>query len=393
MVHLHVHTSGSALDGACDIVKLVDRAKELNMPALAITDHGNMIKTLEFQEECIKQGIKPIIGCEFYIGEPDSKDTYHILCLAKNNAGLKNLYKLNTYSYIENFYKKPRISMSKLLEHKKGLIVTTACLGSELAKNYRGKTPDITYINYIKPLHSAFGDDFYLEIQANSIPEQANYNRFIVQMSNMFDIPVIATCDVHYVRKEDAKAHDVLLAMQVKKKVTDPDRFRFSSEDYYLKSIGEMIGQMLSMGLNTYNVNQSIINTVKIADKCDALIETGLHLLPRFENMTEGEEIRELALRCNKGYQERYKEFDKVKVERVAYEPSVIKEKGYAGYFLIVDDFINYAKEKGIYVGPGRGSAAGSVVAYLLGITNIDPFEYGLLFERFLNPDRDSPPD
>lgn len=392
MVHLHVHTSGSTLDGACDIPKLVARAKELGMPALGITDHGNMIKTLEFQEECIRQNIKPIIGCEFYIGEPNTKDTFHIMCIAKNNVGLKNLYKLNTYSYIENFYGKPRISYDKLMDHREGLIVTTACIGSEFGQLFLKQ--DMSGLdNKLEPYVAAFGDDFYLEIQPNAIPEQAQYNKTLIELSRIHGIQLVATCDVHYINKEDFDAHDALLCMQVKKKVQDERRFKFSCNDFYLKSGDEVFAELSRHGIFSNAIRDAIQNTYEISNKCNAKIETGGHFLPRFDNMTEGEMIHELASHCNEGYKKRYKVYDKDKVNRIAYELSVIKEKGYAGYFLIVEDYIRYAKNNGILVGAGRGSAAGSVVAYLLGITNVDPFKYGLLFERFLNPDRNSPPD
>ncbi len=387
MIHLHVHTSGSVLDGACDIKRLVTRAKELGMPAIGISDHGNMIKTLEFQKECIEQGIKPIIGCEFYIGEPGTKDVFHILCIAKNNKGLKNLYKLNTYSYLKNFYSKPRISLEKLQEHKEGLIVTTGCMGSEWGK-LLPKHEDLAKEN-LETYRAMFGDDFYVEIQSNSIPEQKIYNTKMVEFATILGIPVVVTSDVHYVKKEDAEAHDVLLCMQVKKKVQDENRFRFNCDDFYLKSESEIYSELVSMGLEPSLVESAIRNTHRIADKCSALIKTGMHLLPKYSE----DENYQLALRCNEGYKKRYGKYNKEIVERVQYELDVIRQKGYAGYFLIVEDFINYAKKNNILVGPGRGSAAGSVVAYLLGITNVDPIKHGLLFERFLNPERSSIPD
>ncbi len=391
MIHLHNHTSGSVLDGSCDIVALVKAAKEQGMTALAITDHGNMIKALEFQQECLKQDIKPIIGCEFYMGEPNTKNKYHIVCLAKDQQGIKNLYKLNTFGYLSNFYSKPRITWEKLVQHSAGLIVLSGCIGSEMGQKYLDRSPGA--VETMIRFREAFGDDFYLEVQPNAIPFQKTYNLFLAQMSSLYHIPLVVTCDVHYVKKEDYTAHDVMLCMQVKKKVEDENRFRFSCNDFFLKSSLEIIDDLTTMGMSQRDIHDAIINTEAIARKCNGLIQTGLNLLPRFEGMSNDEEYSRLATLCSEGYSKRFKTVRQDVIDRVYYELEVIKSKGYSGYFLIVEDFIRYAKEKNILVGPGRGSVAGSMVAYLLGITNIDPIKYGLLFERFLNPDRDSPPD
>jgi DNA polymerase-3 subunit alpha len=389
-VHLHLHTSGSIFDGACDIVRLVKRAKELGMTALGISDHGNMIKTFEFQEECIKEGIKPIIGCEFYVGEPNTEHTFHLLCIAKNNEGLENLYNLNAYAYSKNFYYKPRITYEQLQQHINGLIVTTACLGSEVGQLYLegNKSDAMALIERLKLITN----DLYLEIQPNSIPAQADYNKFLVDMSNTYQIPLIATCDVHYINKEDFEAHDVMLAMQTQKKVDDHNRFRFSCNDFYLKSEYDLCAGFMYMNIPPNEIDKAVSNTRIIADSCTAKIEPGDYM-PHLD--CDEEDV--LAKHCELGWKWRYERGDiqgtKEEFDRVQYELKIIQEKGYSGYFLIVEDFIKWSVSHGIYIGAGRGSAAGSMVAYLLGIHKVNPLKYGLLFERMLNPDRNSPPD
>jgi DNA polymerase-3 subunit alpha len=390
MIHLHNHTEGSTLDGMSKIKKLVARAKELGMSAIGISDHGNMIKSLDFQEECIKKGVKPIIGCEFYIShDTESKDNFHILCIAKNNTGLKNLYKLNKFAYMKNFYYKPRITFEQLLIHKEGLIITTACVGSEFGQDFLAKK---NIGEKIAKYKECFNEDFYLEIQPNAIPEQKHYNAMLVKCSLSYNIPLIVTCDAHYVKKEDSIAHDVMLAMQVKKKVDDPNRFRFTGDDFYIKTDEEILSDLSYLPQN--EVAKAIMNTRLIAEQCDAKIETGLNLLPVMSGITDND--MELAKHCNTGFIKRVKEGmpnTKEYVDRVKYELSIIRQKGYAGYFLVVEDFMNEARRRDILVGAGRGSASGSLVAYILGITNVDPIKYHLLFERMLNPERIAEPD
>jgi DNA polymerase-3 subunit alpha len=377
-------------DGACGIKRLVKRAKELGMTALGITDHGNMIKAYELQEECIKNDIKPIIGCEFYVGEPDSSDTFHLLCIAKDDEGLKNLYKLNAFAYSKNFHSKPRITYEQLQQHKNGLIVTTACIGSEVGQLYLNSNQSgaMTLIERL----NGIVDKLFLEIQPNSIPAQVGYNKFIIKAAKKYNLPLIATCDVHYVYKEDYTAHDVMLAMQVKKKVDDPDRFKFSGNDYYLKSEKEIIHDFDVMGLDIRSMHDSIENTCIIADSCTAKITPG-NYMPHLDC----DENKVLAEHCEIGWKWRFERGDiqgaQEEYDRVQYELQIIKEKGYSGYYLIVEDFIQWAKSRDILVGAGRGSGAGSMIAYLLNITNVHPMKYGLLFERFLNPTRNSPPD
>lgn len=392
MFHYHLHSDGSILDGTIRIDRLVLRAKELGMTALGITDHGNMIKAFEFQKECLKQNIKPVIGCEFYLGEEDSKDKFHLICLAKNNTGLKNLYKLNTYSYTKNFYYKPRISFSKLIEHKDGLIVTTACLGSEFANIMRNK--GISELkDKILQYKSIFGDDFYLEIQPNSIEEQKIYNHELYRLGNELGIKCVIACDSHYIYKEDAEAHDTMLCIQTGKKKYETDRFKMPEQDYYIKEDREIIRDLKAQNFEYNDISIMINNTNEIADKCNINIETGLDLLPKFDTGNKSMDFV-LAEKCNEGYKYRYGNvYRKDVVDRVKYELDVIKQKGYSGYFLIVEDFLRWAREQGIRVGVGRGSIGGSMVAYLLRIHDVDPIKYGLYFERFLNPSRNSPPD
>ena len=383
---IHIHTDGSLLDGACNIDKLCKRAVELGYNFLGITDHGNMINALKFQKTCEKYNIKPLIGCEFYFGEPESEDRFHLILIAKNNKGLENLYELNRYAYEKNFYYKPRIDTESLCAHREGLICTTACLGSEFAKHKN--SPD--FENIINKFYNIFQDDFYLELQNNNIPEQHDYNCKLLDLSNL-GFKYIMTCDTHYVNKEDYDAHDTMLCMQIKKKKEDTNRFRFSENSFYLKSPAEMFSS------NTLLKARCEYGIQNLADKCDAHIELDQKLMPHLYDSQE--ENRILAEHCNSGFKKRIEQgsfigYDMQEVvKRVYYELNILKTKGYSGYFLIVEDYINHAKSKGIYVGPGRGSACGSEIAFILGITEIEPIKYGLLFERFLNPDRNSPPD
>lgn len=389
-VSLHNHTDGSVLDGACSIDRLIDRAIELQMPAVGITDHGNMIKSYEFYTKCTSKGIKPIIGCEFYVGEPESKDAFHLVVIAKNNTGLTNLYKLNAYSFKDNFYRKPRISFDKLIELHEGLIVTTACIGSIWGQASISKTDlDLTMI---ANLRDVFVDDFYLEIQPNTIPEQKNYNEVLTRISTVSGVPLVVGGDVHYVLKEDFEAHDTMLAMQTKKKKNDPKRFRFSANDYYLKTRDEINSELVGLGISQLDVLNALNNTVHIADKCSVTMEPGQHL-PMFSNMDRTGASKLLREHVTTRYWTRYDKPIQEVIDRIFYELGVIEDKGYAGYFLIVEDFIDYAKDNGILIGPGRGSASGCMLSYILGITDVDPIEHGLLFHRFLNPDRDTSVD
>ena len=389
-VNLHVHTDGSLLDGAIKCDKLVERLKEVGQTACAISDHGSMIKTYEFYDTLKKNDIKPIIGLEVYMGEEQDHNTFHLLLLAKNNIGLKNLFKLNRAGY-DNFYRKPRITMCDLDKYHEGLICTTACLGSELASYWEY---DIDYTGYMEYMIKTFGDDFYLEIQPNTMERQIKYNRFIMDLSLRFNVAPIVTCDAHYISKDYADAHDTLLCVQVKKKKDDENRFKFPSNDCYIQSEEEVRAGLTYLPKSF--VECCVYNTKVIADKCNVTIEPqDLQPRPKIEGNLEDK----LKEECNKGFilrqkQGHFKDIDiKIVLERIRYEVNIICSKGYAGYFLIVQDFANECKRKGIPYGIGRGSVGGCEVAFILGISEIEPIRYGLYFERFLNPTRDTSPD
>ena len=349
MNHLHLHSSGSLLDGAVDLEKAVLKTIENGGTGLALTDHANMIKTFEFQQVCDKHGVKPIIGCEFYVGDTKELKGYHLIVLAKNNVGLKNLFKLQKFSYMDNFYGKPKINESMLFALSEGLIVTTACIGSYFGKLFFND--DIIAIkNKLIQYKEILGDDFYVEIQPNNIPEQRDYNLRMLGLANQLNIKYIVTCDAHYVNKEDAEAHDTLLAIQVKKKKQDTKRFKFTDDSFYMMN-KEDINNNLSGYIDHYTINRAIQNTYEIVNKCSAKYEEGYY------PPTVGEdESAVLKQHCNEGYVKRYGNiYLQDEVERINYELNVICQKNYAGYFLIVEDYIRFAKEQGILVGPGRG--------------------------------------
>jgi len=393
--HLHVHTEYSLLDGAARIKRVVAHAKELGMTSLAITDHGAMFGVIDFYKECKKQGIKPIIGCEVYTAarkmtdkEPD-KDKYqgHLVLLAKNEVGYKNLIKIVSAGYIKGYYYKPRVDKDLLREHSEGIIALSACLAGNI-QNYLLRDYYEGAKKEAEELLEIFGEgNFFLEIQDQGLEEEAFIKPGLVKLSKELGIPMVATNDVHYVKQEDAEAHDVLLAVQTATSINDENRMRFANDQFYLKSEEEMRKIFASMP-------EVIDNTQIVADACNVEFEFGQYHLPEFiapDGKSNKEYLREL---CAAGLKDRYGEgVDASLNERLDYELSTIESMGYVEYFLIVWDFINYAKENGIMVGPGRGSAAGSLVAYCLKITDIDPIRYNLIFERFLNPERVSMPD
>jgi len=394
-VHLHVHTQYSLLDGACLIPKLLKAAVAAKMPAIAITDHGNMFGAVEFYQQAFSLGIKPIIGSEVYVA-PDSRfeksahgiqeASFHLLLLAKNQEGYKNLMKLTSAGYLEGFYYRPRIDKDILKEHAKGLICLSACLKGEiphLIKSGRTEQARSTAL-FFKEL---FGKDFYLELQSNLIPEQKNVNARLIEFSRELGIPLVATNDVHYIRKEDARAHEALLALQTQTTLDDPNRMRMQTDEFYLKSAADMARAFQTL------CPEAIKNTMEIAEKCNLEFDFSKTHLPRYkvpEGRNREEYLKELVF---EGLSKRYPEITGKIKDRVSHELTIIQKSGYTSYFLIAWDFVHYAKEKNIPVGPGRGSAAGSVVSYALGITDIDPLKYDLLFERFLNPERVSMPD
>ena len=394
-VHLHIHSEYSLLDGANRIKELPKVAKELGMDAIAITDHGVMYGAIEFYKACKEEGIKPIIGCEVYVAprtrfdkEAGIDNKYnHLILLAKNNNGYKNLSKLVSIGFTEGYYYKPRIDLETLEKYHEDLICCSACLAGSIPQailNGDMEKAEETAMWY----KNLFGEDYYLEIQTNTLKEQSLVNQKLVELSRKLNIPLVATNDAHYTRKEDAYNHEVLLCIQTGKKMSDVDRMRFATDDFYIKS-PEEVKEFFP------NLPEALENTVKIAEKCNVEFEFGHTILPNYEVPKEFSTHYDYFKKlCDDGIKIRYgKNTPKEILERMEYEISVIKKMGYVDYFLIVWDFINWAKSQGIPVGPGRGSGAGSIVAYAIGITDIDPIKYNLLFERFLNPERISMPD
>lgn len=395
-VHLHTHTDFSLLDGASPITGLVNRTKELGMKHIAITDHGNMFGALRFYKECKTAGINPIIGCEFYVtpesmrlktGSEGGNKYYHLILLARDQKGYKNLMKLSSLAYTEGFYYKPRIDDSLLSQNTSGLICLSACLAGEIPSlHLRGKDDEAR----AKALwyREIFGkDNFYLEIQDHGIPEQKSVNKFLAELSRSEGIPLAATNDSHYIYREDANAQDILICIGTNKKKNETNRMKFPSDEFYLKTPEEMARVFPEF-------SEALANTVRIAEQCALELNLPGPLLPDYSlpaEFTSPEEyLRHLTF---EGLPFRYPEITEEIRVRTEYELSIITSMGFTGYFLIVWDFINWAHQHGIPVGPGRGSGAGSIVAYSLRITDIDPLKYSLLFERFLNPERVSMPD
>ncbi len=394
-VHLHVHSEYSLLDGMCRVKDLPKRAKELGMKAIAITDHGVMYGAVNFYKECINEGIKPIIGCEVYVAprtrfekESGIDENYsHLILLAKNKIGYQNLIKLVSLSFTDGYYYKPRIDHDILEEYSEGLICLSACLAGEVNKAIL--KDNMEEAKRVAQWHkNIFGEDYYLELQNNGLPEQVMVNQKLITLSRELNIPLVGTNDAHYLKKEDSYNHEILLCIQTAKKMTDPDRMKFSTDEFYIKSPEEMVDYFSA-------VPEAIENTVKIADKCNFEFEFGVTKLPNYDVPKEFKTHEEYFYKLTwDGIEKRYgKDYgDEIK-QRAEYELGIISRMGYIDYYLIVWDYINYAKSVGIPVGPGRGSGAGSIVAYAIGITDIDPLKYNLLFERFLNPDRISMPD
>ena len=393
--HLHVHTEYSLLDGSSKIKELTARAKELGMDSMAITDHGVMYGVIDFYRAAREVGIKPILGCEVYVAPGSRFDResgagedryYHLVLLAENNTGYKNLMKIVSKGFVDGFYYKPRVDLKLLTTYHEGIIALSACLAGEVQKYLaRGMYEEAkrSALRY----HEIFGKDhFYLELQDHGMPEQKMVNQGLLRLSQDTGLELVATNDIHYTYAEDAKAHDILLCIQTGKKVTDEDRMRYEGGQYYCKSEEEM------RKLFPY-AQEAIDNTHKIAERCNVEIEFGVTKLPKYQVPEGFDSWTYLNHLCREGFKTRYPDDDGTLSRRLDYELGVIRTMGYVDYFLIVWDFINYARSQNIMVGPGRGSAAGSIVSYTLGITNIDPVRYNLLFERFLNPERVSMPD
>lgn len=401
-VHLHLHSEYSLLDGACRIKELAKRAKELGMSSVAITDHGNMYGVVDFYKECKKNGIKAVIGCEIYVA-PTSRfnkerlgdgDYHHLILLCKDKEGYKNLVQIVSKAYTEGFYSKPRADVELIKEHSRGLIALSACLGGYIPQKILQNDIDSAR-QHAMLLKSIFGEDnFYLELQNHGIREQSLVNTVLLQLSREFDIPIVATNDVHYLNKDDAMLQKILMCIQMNKTIDDSAGFAFETEEFYLKSGEEMLSLFSEHP-------EAIENTVKIAEKCNFEFEFDKLYLPAFyppDNLSSVEYLKRL---CFDGLERRFSQLDSENeaydreeyTKRLLYELDVVVKMGYAEYYLIVNDFISYAKNKDIPVGPGRGSGAGSLAAYCLGITDVNPIKYGLLFERFLNPERVSMPD
>ena len=393
--HLHVHTEYSLLDGSNKIKELIARVKELGMDSVAITDHGVMYGVIDFYKEAQKQGIHPVIGCEVYVapgsrfdksGNMSSNRYHHLVLLAENDTGYHNLMKIVSKGFTEGFYYKPRVDKELLKEYHEGIIALSACLAGEIPDALR-KGLYQTALNAAQEMSEIFGEDhFYLELQDHGIPDQKTVNQGLLRLAKDTGLELVATNDIHYTLAEDAQAHDVLLCIQTGKKVADTDRMRYEGGQYYVKSPEEMAS------LFPY-AREAIENTHKIAMRCHVDIEFGHYKLPEFpvpEGYDSWEYLQKLVW---DGFHERYPQADEKLKERVSYELNTIKTMGFVDYFLIVWDFIHYAKEHDIMVGPGRGSAAGSIVSYCLDITTLDPIRYNLLFERFLNPNRVTMPD
>ena len=395
-VHLHTHTEYSLLDGSNKIKEYVSRVKALGMDSAAITDHGVMYGVIDFYKECQAQDIKPIIGCEVYVALGSrfdkssgvSEDRYHhLVLLCENNTGYANLMKMVSLSFTEGFYYKPRVDMELLAKYHEGLIALSACLAGEIPNNilmgFRDKAEEAAL-----RLESIFGKgNFFLELQDHGNMDQHRVNPELLKLSKKLDIPLVCTNDVHYTYREDERPHDILLCIQTAKKLSDENRLRYEGGQYYIKSEEEM------SALFPY-APEALENTARIAERCRVEIEFHNTKLPHFDIPKEFKDSREyLAFLVNEGFKKRYPDDDGRLRKRMEYELSVIEHMGYVDYFLIVWDYINFAREHGIAVGPGRGSAAGSIVSYALRITDIDPIAYDLLFERFLNPERISMPD
>jgi len=395
-VHLHVHTEYSLLDGANRIPELIKRAAELGMDSIAITDHGAMYGVIDFYKEAVKNNIKPILGCEVYTAkrtrfdrQPGFDSDYgHLVLLAKDNEGYKNLMKIVSIGFTEGFYYKPRIDTEVLKRYSGGLIALSACLSGDIPKAILERDYNKARQKAIE-FNEIFGEgNFYLELQMNGVEEQNFVNQNLIKLSKELGIPLVATNDAHYLRREDAKAHEVLLCIQTGRKITDEDRMTFNSDEFYIKSPDEMA--------ETFKfVPEAIENTVKIAQSCNVELEFNKIHLPKYQVPDNADPFEYLKNLCYEGLSKLLPEESKNPeyLQRLDYELQVIRQMGYVDYFLIVWDFIKYAKDNGIMVGPGRGSAAGSLTAYCLGITAIDPIKYSLLFERFLNPERITMPD
>jgi len=394
-VHLHVHTQYSLLDGACLIKNLAETARRMKMPAVAITDHGNMFGAIEFYQACMQNGVKPIVGCEIYIAPKSRLDktvysggetSSHLILLAKDETGYRNLMKLVSIGYLEGFYYKPRIDKEVLARHSEGLIALSSCLKGEVARLALDNKLD-----KIKELAGQYQDilgkdNFYFELQDNLIPEQKKVAAVLIKSGKSLGIEVVATNDVHYLTKDSASAHEALLCIQTQTTLDDPNRMKLQTDQFYFKSPEEMKALFK-------DVPEAISNTIKITEKCNLELDFTKTFLPHYPMPAGTSREKYLKQLCEEGMKRKYSEVTPEVKQRLEYELNVINKSGYTSYFLIAWDFVSFAKQKGIAVGPGRGSAAGSITSFCLGITDIDPLDYNLLFERFLNQERVTMPD
>lgn len=387
-VHLHLHTEYSLLDGAARISKVVKRAKELNMPAIAMTDHGNMFGAISFFDECEKNGVKAIFGCEFYVcndlTNKNDRGYAHLILLVKNEIGYKNISKLNTIAFTQGYYYKPRIDYKTLKQYSEGLICLSACIAGDIPQLLL-KGFDDEALKLGNELKNMFDEgDFYIEVQDHFLLDEKQVLPKLYEIAKKLGVKTVATNDVHYINKDDAEMQDVLMCVQMQKTIDDPNRLKFDTNEFYFKSYEEM-RQLFD--------KESLLTTLEIADKCNYKFEYGHYMYPKYIPEDGSTPIEFMHKLIDKGLKEKYPNPSKEVLDRIEYELGVISKLGYIEYYLIVWDYINAARNMGISVGPGRGSGAGSIVAYLIGITNIDPIKYGLFFERFLNPERVSAPD
>ena len=396
-VPLHLHSEYSLLDGAIRVKQLCEFAKENNMPAVAITDHGVMYSAIEFYRVAKETGIKALIGCEFYVHDgdiheknPSHNPLYHLVLIAKDKIGYMNLVKLVSIAHCEGMYYKPRVNFELIQKYSEGLICCSACLGGEVLQHLLNKEPEKAK-ETAKKYKDLFGEDYYIELQDHGLEDQKRTNPDLIKIAKELDIKMVITNDSHYLRKEDADWHDTLLCLQTNALKDEPNRFHFPNNEFYVKTPSELRDAFKWMDSETFD--ECIKNTVDIAEKCHLTLLGDKSPLPHYE-VPSGHTVETyLDLKVHEGLKARYGDIPPDIEKRVKYELGIIEQMGFSAYFLITWDFIHFAKSNGIPVGPGRGSAAGSVVAYALGITDLDPIEHHLLFERFLNPERYSMPD
>src|SRR5881397_3894200 len=388
-VHLHVHSEYSILDGACRIPDLVSRAAELEMPAVSLTDHGSMAGAIQLWKTTRNTGVKPVIGCEVYVAndrKAHEKGNAHLTLLAANNDGYSNLIKLSSLGYLEGYYYKPRVDWELLERHSDGLVALSGCLSGRVAKAMEENRPNDAAAD-LDRLAQIFGrDSTYVEIQNAGLDIQQRINPMLAELATTAKLPLVATGDVHYLMHEDARAHEALLCIQSGDSLKNPNHWKFDTDQFYFKTPAEMAADFA-------DYPEAVARTLEIAERCKVELALGEILLPKFP-VPEGREAFEYLVElCEKGLQKRYERVTPELTERLRFELKTIREMGFADYFLIVWDFIRFAKSNGVSVGPGRGSSAGSLAAYCLEITDVDPIRYGLLFERFLNPARKDLPD